>query len=350
MELNDKEAKQYSYARAILLAAGEVTGGFEAEVSQEMARNMPVGYKARGGVFVPMSLKARTLTSTGTNGAKETVFTQDGGELIDLLRNKALVAQFGARVLSGLTSPVAFPKLTGGMTAHWVTENSGSDVSASQLATGLVTLSPKTLQSTTAYSRQLLGLASYDIESMVRNEIAQAHALAVDRASLHGAGGAEPTGIYNLSGVNSVAMGGVPSYGKFVDMVTAVASDNALAGALGFMTTPGMAGKMAQTLVASAAGSDFIFTGKFEDGLIAGYQAAATNQVSSTLGTGSDEHGIVYGNWNDLLVGLWGATEIIVDPYALKKQGLIEVTSFQMADVQVRHAESFCKATGAKIA
>jgi hypothetical protein len=36
-----------------------------------------------------------------------------------------------------------------------------------------------------------------------------------------------------------------------------------------------------------------------------------------------------------------------VDPYRLKKQGLIEVTSFQMLDILVRRGESFCKSTGA---
>ena len=36
------------------------------------------------------------------------------------------------------------------------------------------------------------------------------------------------------------------------------------------------------------------------------------------------------------MVGEWGVIEIVVDPYALKKQGMIEVTSFQMVDVGVR--------------
>ena len=101
-----------------------------------------------------------------------------------------------------------------------------------------------------------------------------------------------------------------------------------------------------KTLVDSSAGSDMIWTGTFEDGRLGGYRAIASNQVSSTLGGGT-EHGVVFGNWSDLLVGLWGALEIIVDPYAKQKRGIIEVTSFQMADIDVRHPESFVKATGA---
>jgi hypothetical protein len=36
-----------------------------------------------------------------------------------------------------------------------------------------------------------------------------------------------------------------------------------------------------------------------------------------------------------------GVLELITDPYAQKKKGNIEVTSFIMADINVRHAVSF---------
>ena len=86
-----------------------------------------------------------------------------------------------------------------------------------------------------------------------------------------------------------------------------------------------------------------------DDGMMCGYKAVASNQVSATLGGGS-EHGIIFGNWSDALIGMWGGLELVVDPYSLKKQGMIEVTSFQMCDIALRHGESFCKATGATIA
>jgi hypothetical protein len=50
-----------------------------------------------------------------------------------------------------------------------------------------------------------------------------------------------------------------------------------------------------------------------------------------------------------VLIGTWGALELVVDPYALKKQGMIEVTSFQLADIALRHGQSFTKDTGATI-
>jgi len=167
---------------------------------------------------------------------------------------------------------------------------------------------------------------------------------------MHGTGSNnQPTGIYTASNVNAVAMGGVPTFGKLVDMVTEVLKDNALAGSLAFATTPGMAGKLAQTVVAASTDTRMIWGGPLDNGNLAGYKAIASNQVSAVLGGGS-EHGLIFGNWADAMIGMWGALELVVDPYAKKKQGMIEVTSFQLCDVALRHVGSFCKATGATIA
>lgn len=356
IKLNEREAKQYSYVRAIAAAMARAEGtavsGFEAELSADLERQLPANAKRHGGIFVPMRLEQRAaiseaLYNVSTKGSS-TVFTQ-AGEFIDLLRNQAIAVQLGAQVMAGLTSPVSFPKQTGAASAYWMPENDGTNVTASNATLGNVSLTPKTLQATTAFSRQLMAQSSIDVEQFIRNDLAASHALAWDRAVLHGSGSSnEPTGIYTAGSVNSIAMGGTPSYGKLIDMVTEVLKDNALMGNLAFATTPGMAGKLAQTVVAASTDSRMIWTGQLNDGQVVGYRAVATNQVSATLGSGSD-HGVIFGNWGDVMIGTWGALEIVVDPYALKKQGMIEVTSFQLADIALRHPQSFCKATGATI-
>lgn len=356
INLNQREAKEYSYVRAIAAALGRAEGqnvsGFEVEISQDIERNMPANYKRNGGIFVPLSLQrtaiSEALYNTSGKGAS-TVFTQPG-EFIDMLRNASVAVGLGARVMSGLTGPVSFPSQTAAATAYWMPENDGTDVTASNATLSSVSLTPKTLQATTAFSRQLMAQASMDVEAFIRNDLAAVHALAWDVAVMHGTGSNnQPTGIYSASNVNAVAMGGVPTFGKLVDMVTEVLKDNALAGSLAFATTPGMAGKLAQTVVAASTDTRMIWGGPLDNGNLAGYKAIASNQVSAVLGGGS-EHGLIFGNWADAMIGMWGALELVVDPYAKKKQGMIEVTSFQLCDVALRHVGSFCKATGATIA
>lgn len=357
VKLNEREVKQYSYVRAIAAAIaraeGQAVSGFEAELSQELERQLPANAKRHGGIYVPMRLQAEraaiaeSLWNTSTKGSS-TVFTE-AGEFIDLLRNQTVAIELGARLMAGLSSPVSFPKQTGAATAYWMPENDGTDVTASNATLGSVSLTPKTLQATTAFSRQLMAQSSIDVEQFVRNDLAAQHALAWDRAVLHGSGSNnEPTGIYAAGSVNSIAMGGTPTYGKLIDMVTEVLKDNALMGSLAFATTPGMAGKLAQTVIAASTDSRMIWTGPLNDGQLVGYRAVATNQVKADLGSGSD-HGLIFGDFTSVMIGTWSALEIVVDPYALKKQGMVEVTSFQLADIALRHPQSFCKATGATI-
>jgi len=339
----------YSLCRA-LVALADGGNSPELEYSKDLAHRFKYAQRSNS-VLVPLHVftqKRAVLDSATATTARELVFTESG-ELIDLLRTLPVVAQLGATFLPGLVGPVGFPRETAAATAYWVAENPGADVTESNLTTDVVTLAPKTLMGTTSYTRQLLAQSSTNVEQLVRRDFAAIHARALDRAALHGAGNAtEPAGIYAIAGVNSHAVGGAPNFADIIDMQTMVAVDNALGGRMGWASTPGIAGKLMQTLVASAAGSAMIWTGTFEDGRLGGYKAISSNQVSSTLGAGS-EHGLIFGDWSSLMIGLWGALEIIVDPYAQKKRGIIEVTSFQMADIDVRHPESFVKGTGATL-
>ena len=358
VELSTKERKEYSYARAILNQSLRQEGqssarGFEDEVSETIAKSLPAGYKSRGGVFVPMSTRAALDSATGTAGA-ELKYTEFGGELIELLRNMSTVIGSGARVLQGLQGNVSFPRQAGAATGYWLGENGSTPVTESEIAFSSVTLAPKTLMATTAFSRQLLTQSVLAVEPLVRQDLALIHALAIDKAALHGTGSnSQPTGIYRTTGVSTQPMGGVPTFGKLQDMISALAASNALRGNPSFLTTPGMAGLLAQTLVAQAAGSKMIWDGPYDNATVNGYSAKATNQVSALMDTlvdtGSSEHGIIFGNWQDLLLGFWGAMEVVSDIYAQKKLGNIEVTSWQLCDIELRHPQSFSVATGATL-
>jgi HK97 family phage major capsid protein len=307
-------------------------------------------------VLVPTQLREhRTGLDSATSGSgAEFKYTEFGGELIELLRNATQVIRMGARMLPGLNGPVGFPRQTGGATVSWVEENPASGVSANTPTFDTVTLTPKTMQGHIPFSRQLLQQSVLAVEPIVRQDLAEGHARAFDKAAIHGLGSAnQPAGIYRTTGVTAKAMGGVPTYAKLQSMITAVAVANALMRSLGWLTTPEMAGLMASTLAFSAAGAKTIWEGAYDDGKMNGYRAVATNQVSALMSTlvdtGGSQHGIIFGNWNDLMIGTWGALELLTDPYTLADKGMVKVTSFQMGDIEIRHPASFCVATGATL-
>src|SRR5262252_444994 len=355
--LTDGERKRYSIARAILSDAnardrdyrGE-TKCFELEISEEIERKLDApGAKKHGGFYMPTGIalsrgleleRAGLDTKTATKG-QELVFTEPGS-FIEMLRNKAKVMLLGATVLPGLTGNVAFPRQTGAGTFVWVGENPGADVADSNLLLDQVVLSPKTGQSSTSYSRQLLQQGVANVDGLVQNDLVQINALAIDLAAIHGGGAPAPTGLYSLTGVNAVAMGGAITFAKVVDMETVIEANNADVGTMAYLTTPEIGGKAKQAPVMA----NVIALPIFANGEMNGYRAEVSNQVSKTLGAGTNEHGIIFGVWSELLIGEWGALEIITDPYRLKKQGMIEVTSFVMVDVNARHAKACSKGTG----
>jgi HK97 family phage major capsid protein len=226
-------------------------------------------------------------------------------------------------------------------------------VAATDVKLDYILAQPRTFTGRGEFSRQLMIQASYDTEAMVRESLGAGHALAIDRQTFHGTGsGGQILGIYNTPDVLTVAMGSVePTWIKITDMIGAVGDSNAKRGKLGFATTALMEARLMAKLKASAAGSDFIWvpTGETE-GRIGGYRAIGSTQISKVLGSGGDEHGFIFGNWNDVIICGWGALEIIVDPFTKADKGMIAITSFQMADVVVRHGQSFCVGTAAKLA
>jgi HK97 family phage major capsid protein len=353
MGASDAERKNFSYARLLSASVSLQEGKrdancLELEVSSAIAKTMPGTYKQRGGVFVPFQINARAAMDTQTPTAgKELVYTQPA-ELIEILRSKLIAAKMGARFLTGLQGPMGFSKQTGQAIAHWITENSGADAAESEPVTGILTLSPKTLIGGAQFSRQLLETGTWSVEQMIRADLAYSHAAAFDLAAFHGTGVGQPTGIYNLAGVNAVAMGGVsPTYQELLTMITDIAGANGLLDSMGWVTNPIVAGNLMGKLEFAVNGAKTIWTGNVEEGVMAGYKAAASNLVRKDLGVGTNEHGMAIGSWSQVIIGCFGGGfEIITDPFKYKLQGLIDVATFEMGDVLVRHPESFTKATG----
>jgi hypothetical protein len=64
-----------------------------------------------------------------------------------------------------------------------------------------------------------------------------------------------------------------------------------------------------------------------------GFDSVVSNQVGSKA--------LWFGVWSQLVIGLWGALDLLVDPYALSTSGGIRVIGLQSMDVMVRNGQSF---------
>lgn len=339
--MDKKELKRYSIMKAIRAAAtGKWDGAeLEREASEEVEKR--TGEAPRSFYIPPDVLgEKRDLDTTTGAGAIGTELLP--GSFIDMLYNKMVVKALGATTLSNLTGVIEIPKKTGMGTGAWVAE--GGATTKSNATLGQVILSPKTVTSFTELTRKFMKQTSIEAENFVRNDLAIDLALAIDFAAMFGTGaGNQPKGIANQTGVGLVAIatdGGPITWSKIVDLETAIGAANADIGALAYATNSKVRGACKKIEKASG-------TARFlmEDGKINDYMASISNQIPSDLtkGTSNVCSAMLFGNWNDLLIGLWGGLDILVNPFALDTSGGYRVSAFQDIDIQVRHPESFAK-------
>ncbi len=347
--MTGKEKRQFSFVRAINAAASRnwKDAGLEREASDAVAlltKRSPQGF------FVPNDMTShKRVMTVGTPSAGGNLVATDllSESFIDLLRNKMLVRQMGAQILGGLVGDVAVPSQTGGATSYWVPE--GGDPTVSQPVLGQLGMTPKTVGAFTDISRKLLLQSSIDVENLVKMDLSTVLALAIDLAAINGSGASnQPTGILNTVGIGDEAggtNGGAPTWANIVNLWKLVAGANAAFGTLGFLTTVNAAAKLMTTEKATGT-AQFIwpdFPG--EDGLarLAGFRAGVTEQVPSNLskGTGSNLSAIIFGNFSDLIIGEWGALDVLVDPFTGGISGTTRVRVLQDIDVLVRRPASF---------
>lgn len=333
--LTRKEVRQFSVMRAIAALANpgdrrlREAAAFEFEVSEAAAQRY--GRTAQG-VMVPVDVYGiwgkRDLNTSDDNELVATNLL--ASEFIDVLRNSASVMQAGARMLPGLVGNVAIPKKTAAATAGWISTEGGA-ASESEATFGTVSLTPRTVGAFTDITRQLMLQATPAVEALVRDDLTQALALAIDKGALEGSGSSgQPTGILNTSGINNPTdfAAAVPTFAEMVAMETAVAEDNALFGNLAYITDAATYGGLKTKSKDSGSGM-FVL----ENGQANGYPVIRSQQC--TAGN------VFFGNFQDCLIGMWAGIDLLVDPYTSSSTGTVRIRALQTVDVAVRNAVSF---------
>lgn len=335
--LTDKEVRQFSVLRALNALANPSdkqaweAAAFEREVSE--ASSKAAGKSARG-IFVPGEvLRAKRDLTVGTATAGGNLVATDllASSFIDLLRNSSVVVRAGATVMNGLVGNVAIPKQTGAATAYWVAESGAP--TESQQTIGQVAMNPKTVGAFTDFSRRLILQSSLDVENMVRRDLAQVIALAIDTAALYGtAADNQPRGLKNQSGINTRDFAATnPTFAELVGMETEIATDNADIGAMRYLLNPAQRGAF-KTSNKFGSGTEATI---WEPGnTVNGYATEVSNQI-----TAGD---VFFGNFADLMIGFWSGLDLTVDPYAGATSGTVRVIALQDTDIAVRNAVSFC--------
>jgi HK97 family phage major capsid protein/HK97 family phage prohead protease len=351
LPLSRAEQNRYSLIRAIRAAAtGDWSdAGFERECSRTLQQQ--TGRTAKGFMMplnLSMSTRASQLAGTATAGGNmvETSLLEDA--FIDALRKQLRVAELGATMLPGLIGNVAIPRRTGTQQTYWVAES--GNVTAAATTFDQVTMTPKTVGALSSWSRVLQLQSTPAIEDLLRRDMVAQVATAIDLAAITGTGSNnQPRGILNTTGIGSVVggtNGASISFDHLLDLKREVAIDDADAPTAAFLSNAKVEAKLAK---AQATTGEYIIdpagVSSGAPASVFGRRFSVSNQVPSNLtkGTASGTcSAVIYGNFSDLLIGMWGATDILVNPYGTGyTSGDVEIRVMQTVDVAVRHPESF---------
>ena len=328
------DKQRYSLFRAInAMVTGDWSGAeYERELSLKIADNL--GREARG-LFVPLSVQRDVMATTSGTGfvdAGALVGTEHRDDLfIESLRATSFVVENGARVLPNLIGNVDIPRALGGVEFTWLGEDENATDSAGNYDT--VSLSPKTVAGAVPITRRLQKQSSPAVENLIMTDIRAGIGLAIDKAVLVGAGGKEPTGILNTTGVSVVSVADADkklTFAEAVEFETKLAEANALRGNPIYVTTPTIAGAAKTTPIDSGSGIMLNTNNQ-----INGYKVVPTTLIT--------EKTTIFGNFNDVIIGMWGVLDIMVDTATKAASGGIVLRVFQDVDVAIRHPKSFAK-------
>jgi HK97 family phage major capsid protein len=265
-----------------------------------------------------------------------------------LARERSAVMRL-AETVPGLIGEVELPRIVDGATAEFL----GEDDEAPEVETeyGLLTLRPKTVGCHLEMTRRFVKDAVPGTEAMIRRDLAQALASAMDYSFLTGQGGRHhPIGLLNWTGIGAVTGGtdgAAPAFEHLVALESELAAANLDAGRLAYLTNSDVRGKLKRTpqhATANVGGWCWeAYPGQADPtvGMVNGYPAHVSNLVPSNLDKGSSTgvcSAIIFADWAKVVVGLFGALRLIVDPYSGSKRGRVRLVAFLDADMVVRQA------------
>lgn len=356
---------QFSLMRAIIglarsmnpsLDLPKVDDGLEREISGEQVRLIRANPEGRN--YVPRGFCVPwDLVRANSGGAVNREFNIAGTgsaviaqalrpELfIDYLRAKLVLAKLGVTTLTGLVGDVLIPKQTSTASGSWVDETTA--VSSSDMATKQIKVSPKTCGAFTNISRQLLLQSTPSAEMLVMNDLVESLARTIQTAGFHGLGSAnQPTGLLvalanglSTEGADqgavteaTVSSDGTPTYAEVEALLAAVEEAN-VDGTFKWAMRPA-AFRQFKTL-GRVGTTGFVPAAQETSGkkYVADLECETTTSLTSKYA--------VAGRWDAMVLAMWGALDLTLDPYSLSTRGALRVVALQSVDFGYRYLPAF---------
>ena len=344
------------YARRLDSSIETVAGeddGLEREICQEtlrLIRAQPAGKNySPSGLPIPWDLVMSNSKGTfarefNIQGTASNIIKQDlhPEMLIDFLRAKLVLNELGITTLTGLVGDVLIPKQTGTATQGAVAESTAT--TESDPTFGQIKVSPKHIGSNTIISRQTMMQSTPSADMLVMNDLINGLARKIQTFGFHGTGAnSQPVGLFTALSAGyqgyaaiteaTVSGDGTPTYTELQAMM-GTPEEADVDGTFKWCMRPKAHRYLKGVGRVGTTGFVPIATGS-------PYTDAKVDDAACSCTTSLTSKYAAYGRWDSMLLAMWGAADLIVNPYTYANRGAVEITVLQSVDFGYRYLPAF---------
>lgn len=314
--------KRFSLVRSIRnivnnSAMNDVDAAVISEGNKEARK---AGINFQGQIQLPSQRAAVTVTAEG-----EDVVATDIFDILKPLRAKNVLAQAGAKFMSGLVGNVQVPVMTKS-NVTWEGETATAKDGAGTFSH--VTLSPKRITGFIDCSKQLIAQDSIDVESAIREDLVNAINSKLEETVLGAAAGTatQPAGIFATIKPTAVA-----DFAALVDKESDVEDANVIGECKYILSNKAKAAL--RSMSKGTKSTQLVY----ENGSVDGTVALNTSNIEGK--------NYVYGDFSNLAIGTWGGVDLTVDPYTKAADGMIRIVVNMYVDAEILRTAAFATGT-----
>jgi len=318
--------KKFSITKAIRSVwKGTKDAEYEMNISNEAQRSL--GHEDNHDLFIPTN-HFRALGPGANSGGALINTSYLPTEFVPTLRPELTLERTGFHTIPSDGAPVSFAVMTSGAVAGMY--GLDGELTDSEPAFSLKTLTPKKAGICVPIPFSLILQAKPEADAIVEEDMVAAIKELRDKMILVGSGADnEPTGIYNTTGVNTVAPSGIYSWAGVVEAEKKIRENNVTGNLYWVMNSTNKA-KFETTLKDKTAGAKYLC----EDGKIKDYEVVVNNFLTDDQ--------IILGDFTDVAVAEFGPLKIKVDDISLAKRQAIQIIMDAEFDACCRRPTSFC--------
>ena len=329
--------EEYSVSKAILGMDDVSKRGFEWEVSKDLERGQPKSNP--NAVIIDMT---RTMNS-GTAGAN-TIETAVSGSIHEFMQQQSIMQSLGATNFGGNVGDLRIPVGSSDSGATVIATDGTTSVSTSTPTLTNKLLQPSRFGTVIPLSYGFVQQSTPDVESYVRNLIAQTFAATMDDQIIGGSGsGGNVEGILNTTGINVVSNGGTEvTFTNFLSAISELGADFVNMANLKMIINPANIDNLVSAVKYTSTDSPILDMKAENDGRIGsfmGYPVYATSKISV------DNY--LLGDFRHLAIASWGGLELSKNEHYDTRRFISAITGIMSFDAKALHPTAFCKITKA---